>query len=191
MLITCKELLSLVAVARNSKIDVLEFLGALLMITRSYGRVYTSKRLGIRERVVRRVADISKSISGVPEIVAVFEKMVLERKSLSCTPILYTGLSEELIQKTRSAVVGLRDRIVIFSRDPSKIEVIGVLNGCNVEYPGVPPELLRPYEEVTIPALNKGVQRGLVVCWRNYRDELDDAALLAALGSLCETSSSN
>lgn len=185
-MITCKDLKALIEHAEDAGVDPPEFLGVLLMLARNYGRVAISKRLGIRERTVRRVVENYRTRSDVLEKVLAVQKATLSATGLHCTPVLYAGLSEDLLQKTRSAVVNLRDRIVIFSRDPNKVEVIGISTSGRVEYPGVPPEIVAPYQAVNLPDQSGELQRGVVVCWKNYRNELDDAVLLVGLGSLCE-----
>lgn len=185
-LITCEDLTYSARVALNFGVETVEFYGILLMLLKRYGRVATSKRLGLRERLVRRVIEISRKKPEVLRVVSNLKKATLTSKVVTCTPVFYMGLSPSLLNAIRQKVVYLRDHIVIYSRDPGKVGVIGVFTEGVVDYPGVPPEIARPYLEAVYAELEQIGNTGVIVCWNSYRGELDDGVLVAALASFCE-----
>lgn len=184
--VTCDDLIRFARIARDFGIGTVELYSVLLMLLRSYGRVATSKRLGLRERLVRKIAELSRRKPEVLRVVSALRKATLTGTGVACTPVYYTGLSQNIISAVRRKVVYLRDQVVIHSRDPGKVDVIGVFTEYTLDYPGVPPEVAKPYVEAVYAELERVGGAGVIVCWNSYREELDDGVLVAALASFCE-----
>ncbi|MEM0000573.1 MAG: hypothetical protein QXP03_05105 [Desulfurococcaceae archaeon] len=184
-LITCKELVELLNVARNIGIEFREFLGVSLLLKEGYGRVAIAKRLKFRERLVRGVIEGLKK-NGIEELVVrtigMLSRALINAPWLGCKPVVYGNIDEELLGRVLTHIVSMRDYIVINSGNPDKVEVIGVLRSSVLEYPGLPQELLQPYVKV---ARLVGAANGILVCWKDYVDYFDDAVFLASLTNMC------
>lgn len=186
-LLGCRELLELREISRRVGVDFKEFIGVGILLREGYGRTAIAKKLGYRERLVRDTIEAIKR-SGLEARMARLldhlHKSVVRAKWLTCTPVVYSNLDEELTRTVLEDVVSLRDYIVVHSRSPAKVEVIGVVSGGRLEYPGLPAEIVDPYLKI-LEHLNTA--SGLVVCWKGYTEYTDDSALLASLADLCSS----
>ena len=162
-----------------------EFLGVAILLVEGYGRVAMSKKLGYRERLVRDVLDAIKCSEPARrslEVIGSLHRLVFKPGLPTCTPVVYSNLGEELLDAVLKNVVSLRDYIVAYSGSPAKVEVVGVIKGGKLQYPGLPDDISGPYLGVFE---DKRVPDGIVVCWRNYVEYVDDSTLLASLANLC------
>jgi len=189
-LISCRDLVEATSRLRERGLVVVEaFSVVLAVLAESVGRVALSKMLGLTERTVRRVATLLKSgeLSWLRDLLREVATTTITAPWLTCQPVLYTGLSSELLEAVSRRVVLLRDFIVISSGEPSKLEVLGVLKNSELVFPGLVEECAEPYLRLrgVLPSTS-----GLLVCWRNYKRFLDDSVLLYSLARLCESESS-
>lgn len=184
-MITCQRLLELLKIAQNIGIGLKELLSISLLLKEGYGRVAIAKRLKFRERLVR---DIIKNLRGsnaentVIKAIGALSKDPLSAPWLTCKPVVYSNVGDELIRAVLVHVVSVRDYIVINSGNPGKVEVIGVVNLGKLEYPGLPPELADPYIKL---ATLVQASSGILICWKNYVEHVDDAVFLASLTNIC------
>ena len=186
-MINCSDLREYIFKIQERGLDVVEvFSTVLAVLTENIGRVALSKRLGFSERTVRNIVTMLKTgeLSWLVDFLGKITITSISAPWLSCQPVLYTGLSSELLEDTLRRVVLLRDFIVISSKEPSKVEVLGVLREGDLVFPGLVEEYSEPYLK-----LREVLSRtsGLLVCWRNYRRFLDDSVLLLSLSRLCES----
>ncbi|MGC8983000.1 MAG: hypothetical protein ACP5KA_04515 [Desulfurococcaceae archaeon] len=181
-MITCEALLRAKNLASMLGVGPVEFHGIGLLAAEGIGRVAAARRLGLRERLARRVLHALRKSPELGNFYRELRKVVAEVRGLSCTPVLYGNISSELLEKARTRLISLRDYIVIYARDPGKVEVIGFSSEDKLEYPGLPEDLAGLYAEAraTLPRI-----KGLVICWRSYKSYLDDALVLSALTELC------
>jgi hypothetical protein len=188
-LISCRDLVEAALKLRSLDLDAVDTFSVILaVLSEGVGRVAVSKMLGLTERSVRKVTTLLRN-SELSWLSGLLSRVVITRVTapwLTCQPVLYTGLSSELLEATCKRVVLLRDFIVISSREPSKIEVIGVLRNSELVLPGLVEEYAEPYLKIRelLPSTS-----GLLVCWRNYRRFFDDSVLLYSLAQLCESQS--
>lgn len=184
-MLSCRELLELREISQRIGIGFKEFLGVGILLREGYGRTAIAKKLGCRERLVRGAIEAIRR-SGlethVVRLLSYFHKSIVKAEWLTCTPVVYSNLDEELTRTVLECIVPLRDYIVVHSRNPAKVEVIGVVRGGRLEYPGLPAEIVGPYLKI-LEHLN--TTSGLVVCWKSYTEYTDDSALLASLADLC------
>lgn len=172
-----------------AKLEPRYVLAVLMLARKGLGRVAISKMLKLRERAVRNILDVpyKSTVSGLRMSIDIFlesiHRLGVENSWLRCKPVLYTRISVEILDMIVSNVVKFRDHIVINTRDPGKIEIIGVFDGRDLRLPGVPGEIQGSYMLLTkqIPVL----QRGILICWRNYQDVLDDSAFFISLAEIC------
>lgn len=184
-MITCKELIELLNVARKMRVEFREFLSVSLLLKEGYGRVAIAKKLKFRERLVRGIIEGLKK-NGVDKYVVktigMLGKVHVNAPWLSCKPVVYDNIDGELLNSVLTRIISMRDYIVINSGNPNKVEVIGILKSSALMYPGLPQKLLQPY--IKIAGLVESTN-GIIVCWKNYVDYLDDAVFLASLTNMC------
>jgi len=185
-LVCCRDLRESVLIIQQLNLDTIEVFSTLLaVLAEDVGRVALSKKLGFTERTVRKIITLVKSgkLSWLAEILRKISINSISAPWLTCQPILYVGFSEEILNTISKKVVLLRDFIVISSREPGKVEVLGVLRDRDLFYPGLVGEYNEPYLKLreVLPRTS-----GLLVCWRNYKRYLDDSVLLVSLAYLCE-----
>ncbi|MEM1713934.1 MAG: hypothetical protein QXW36_05325, partial [Desulfurococcaceae archaeon] len=113
------------------------------------------------------------------------ERKVIYTIEANCNPVAYHNLANDLILAIMQNIVALRDYIIIHSGDPEKIEIIGIVKNGELEIPGIPPDLAAKYAGLSrfLEDLN-----GVVVCWRKYNENLDDAVFILSLIDLCSSS---
>jgi hypothetical protein len=178
---------STLAVERLGLDPVEVFSTLLALLSEGIGRVALSKKLGFPERTVRKVVTLVKTgeLSWLRGVFIEISVTSINAPWLNCQPVLYEGFNSGLLDTVRENIVLLRDFIVISSREPGKVEVIGVLIGDNLVYPGLVEEYSEPYLKLRelLPRTT-----GLLVCWRSYRRYLDDSILIASLAYLCKHS---
>ncbi|MEM4224438.1 MAG: hypothetical protein QXX93_00565 [Desulfurococcaceae archaeon] len=181
-MVVCKELVEAFNVTKNIGADPQAFYGVLLLVLRDQGRVAISKKLGLRERLVRRILSTVREKPTLLQYLKSFERTVLASERVKCTPVVYRGVSREILAMVKERIIDLRDYIVIYSRNPGKFEVVGVIEDGKLEYPGLPREISEPYISLKTIA---NTDAGLIVCWKSYTEVVDEALLLSALTSLC------
>lgn len=182
--VSCSDLLKYSEYALKADIRVEDLISITLLLRDGYGRVAIAKKLGLRERYVRSVVEFLKK-NYFSELVKSIESLKITSLDLSgfnCRFIHYENICKTILDEVYRSIVSFRDYIVVHSRDPFKIEVIGVLRNNTLEYPGLPRELQEQYLVVKnqLPSGN-----GIVVCWKNYRGYIDDASLIASLIDIC------
>lgn len=188
VLISCNDLKESTSRLQQSGLSVIDvFSVTLASLTEGVGRVALSKMLGLTERTVRKITMLLK-IGELHWLSSLLEKITINNINapwLTCKPVLYGGFSEELLNIVSRRIVLLRDFIIISSKEPGKVEVLGVLINGDLAYPGLVGEYCEPYLKLReiLPRTN-----GLLVCWRNYKRYLDDSVLLVSLAYLCEYS---
>lgn len=161
-----------------------------MMAMKGYGRVMMSRISGLRERAVRNALSYIRSIhSDIHDLITSLlnnrRRVEASTMPLTCEPVLYTGFDDLIMKAVKSQVVKLRDFIVVNSRDPYKIEVIGVVENGTITIPGLPEELQSLYCKIN--DLVPRDSNGIIVCWRRYREFIDDSSLLLSLGELCRS----
>ncbi|MEM4717656.1 MAG: hypothetical protein QXE81_02715 [Desulfurococcaceae archaeon] len=185
--IDCNSLRELKDLSRLLETDLVLLIGIILLANEGLGRVAISKRVLTGERVVRRVIDYLFKDKGRKYMNNLYSFNVRELPVdwLKCEPVLYIGFEQEIIEMVKYNIVAFRDYIVINSRDPRKIEVIGVIQGGALIFPGVPLDISGPYNELS--RFVKPGDNGIIICWNKYNKALDNAILLTSIISLCSS----
>ncbi|MEM2025981.1 MAG: hypothetical protein QXW94_06795 [Desulfurococcaceae archaeon] len=184
-LIDCAKLIMASNEAKEMGLELIELISIGLLLKEGLGRTAISKRLEYRERLVREAIDKLKSSDRIISLLGLLEDFnIVEINAawLKCKPVFYGHFNPTLLKEIGNKVVALRDYLVIFSGDPNKVEIIGLLYDRELKYPGLPIELSEPYHNLV--GLINGTN-GVLLCWRNYRKYTDDSILLASLSSLC------
>lgn len=190
-LITCQILLLMRDVLTGTRIELRDLICICLMLKEGYGRVAISRRLGFGERRIRGIVNVLKKsncLDRVFRVLTSFQREAIRTTHLKCTPVLYSNLDENLLNNLAGMIVTLRDYIVVNSRDPTKIEVIGIVKAGMLIYPGLPDQFTGPYMKIAEFIQNRS---GLLTCWTEYKEYLDDATLLASLIDICAQYSIN
>ena len=185
-MINCRDLEESILKVKQSGLNTIEVFSIVFaLLTENVGRVALSKKLGFSERTVRKIVSLLKTsdLSQIFELLGRINVTTINAPWLSCQPVLYEGFSSEVLESISEKIILLRDFIVISSREPSKIEVLGVLRNNHLIYPGLIEDYAKPYLKLRekLPETS-----GLLVCWRNYKRFLDDSILLTSLSRLCE-----
>mgnify|MGYP001772695368 CR=1 FL=1 len=184
-MLSCKDLLAISAVARMAGEKSLYFYAVALLALKGYGRVAISKKLGIREREARKILEALRLNQHALNLVKEFGRVVLSAAGLECKPVVYTGLAEDVLSIVESRVVLFRDYLVINSRNPEKVEVIGTCRSGSLKLPGVPEDVAYRYR--CLEEFSKSTH-GVLVCWKSYEEVADDALVLLSLSELCKHS---
>ncbi|MEM4809162.1 MAG: hypothetical protein QW249_01400 [Desulfurococcaceae archaeon] len=192
MPIKCDDLKGLLdeSLNRHGLNPVLTLAVALASKYEGMGRVGLSRYLSLRERQVRHIIDflkkgnknLSRTISNVIDMLSIQVIGVHGEKAI----VMYKELGIDIIELVSKHVVYLRDFIVIFSANPSKVEAIGVVSENKVSYPGMPPDIEIHYVKPVEKAVFEG--NGIVIWFNNYRRYLDDAVIIASISMLCSRS---
>ena len=188
LVVGCSDLVELYVVAQKIGVNPVEMLSVSLLVKEGLGRVAISKKLGLSERTVRNILHALKASRATEVVLGVLHRLqrrLLHAPWLTCSPVLYSGVGSDVTRVLLTHVVSARDYIVVYSGDPDKVEVVGVVESGRLEYPGIPQEIVGPYMELgNLVATSSGV----LVCWRNYVEHVDDAVLLVSLARLCAVS---
>lgn len=183
-MITCKSLLSVRGLIEKLSLDESTTYAVTYLRSKGYGRVFIANYLNVPERLVRKVLMLLSSCPDTNSPIDVVKELTVVRSDQleGCTPLFYSGLSREFIEVIQERVVLFRDFIVISSRRPDKVEVIGVCTSGVLDFPGVPESLVDKYIN-----LYRDIARGdgLAICWRDYREAIDEGILLSSLTKLC------
>ena len=186
VLIDCDNLSEILKASSRLNVDPVELMSISLLTREGLGRVAISKILGYGERKVRKILEELKrgKYTHISEILGLFRKVQVE-STLSCRLVFYGYFTKTILESISRYIVNFRDHIIILSRNPHSVEVIGVRIDNRVEYPRLPIEYSKPYVDALV---NLQEANGVIVCWRNYRGVLDDAVLLTSLAYLCQSS---
>lgn len=183
-MITCKSLLSVRSLIEKFSLDEPTTYAVTYLRSKGYGRVFIANYLDVPERLVRKILTLLSSRLDADSPMDVVKKLTVVRGDQleGCTPLFYTGLSREFIEVIHERVVLFRDFIVISSKRPDKVEVIGVCTSGVLEFPGVPENIAGKYVDL-YRDIAKG--DGLAICWRDYKEAVDEGVLLSSLTRLC------
>lgn len=185
-MISCSELLELARITRKHGLKPLEVIAVKLLLLENYGRVSIAKKLGFTERQARNIVDYLKREKEVSllmqRVLRGIERRLLNDMGFTCKPALYLNLADNLLSIIQRKIISLRDYIVIYSGNPEKVEVLGVVKEGVLNIPGLPEEIAEQYAKLN--SLVSGLT-GALVCWRNYSECIDDAIFISSLIDLC------
>lgn len=157
-----------------------------MLFLEKYGRVSIAKKLGFTERQVRNILDYltreEETSILLQRVLSLIERRLLEVEEFSCIPVLYLNLDDNLLTVIQRKIVSLRDYIVIYSSNPEKIEILGVVREGVIDLPGLPDYVAKRYTKLNFNV--KGLT-GALVCWRDYNESVDDAIFISSLIDLC------
>ncbi|MEM0282078.1 MAG: hypothetical protein QXW93_00635 [Desulfurococcaceae archaeon] len=188
-MINCSDLLEVTYLKNRRGLKLLDIITTALMLLEKHGRVSIAKKLGCTERQARNIIEFLKKekeyFTILQRVLSRIERKVIYAIEVDCNPVAYYNLANDLILAIMQNIVALRDYIIIHSGDPEKIEIIGIVKNGELEIPGIPPDLAAKYAGLSrfLEDLN-----GVVVCWRKYNENLDDAVFILSLIDLCSSS---
>lgn len=169
----------------------LELLGVLLGEGKEkLGRIAISKQTGLTERRVRTIKSaITKNIAS-DEKLAVTINTFLKKISIwksdldNRKAVAVCSLERSLLEDIIKRVVLLRDLIVIETRLPGELEVIGVRMDDEILIPRLPTEIAEDYQKLL--SRTDLPNNCVFTVWSSYPGIIVDASLLTSLVSFCE-----
>jgi hypothetical protein len=185
-LVSCNELLELARRIKLHGLKLPDLIAVKMLFLEKYGRVSIAKKLGFTERQVRNILDYltreEETSILLQRVLSLIERRLLEVEEFSCIPVLYLNLDDNLLTVIQRKIVSLRDYIVIYSSNPEKIEILGVVREGVIDLPGLPDYVAKRYTKLNFNV--KGLT-GALVCWRDYNESVDDAIFISSLIDLC------
>jgi len=191
--LSCKVLFNIFKGLSNEPVEEL----AVLLLYQRYtclGRVAVAKKLGISERRARSLIDkLNKKGYLAKDLETCINTRSFPYNLSYCstkfnnyylTAFLEANL--ELLKLVERSITMLRDYIVLASRDPEVLEIVGYTSEGRIYLPRVPRRMREKYArkiDKLIPQILS--TPSLFIVWRSYKPYLSEACLLYSLYRLC------
>lgn len=178
---TCRNLMSLLDELEARRLPVMESIGLLLNMEKDYlyGRVATSKLLGLTERTTRTLVSKLKTV-GARQVLT---KLEFKRFELGDKLVLaVSGLDAQILEMVPKRVVEYRDFLVISLGEHDSLYLIGFAENGSVSFPGAPEDFVPHISNELIAGLG---EKALITVWSKYTPLKVEAAIITALAKMC------
>lgn len=153
------------------------------------GRIFVHKTLGYTERKTR--SNIEKlvekgflqktnySICISEHASKLLGNLSINRKQIGKQILVsINGISHRLIHIVKYKLLRFRDYIVIYTMDPSSLEIIGYTINDTIYIPGLPDDLLIYYRKIIEGSVHGDA---LFILWNRYRKYIYDSVALFSI----------